>query len=233
MLFLLFAVFLVPFFHFYGAWAAAGIAGFLFLLFLLLPEWLIPRLHHAHTAEQLRGLQVSYARVLEALGRTRGPTLWVYPSPAPQAMCARSWGGSGVILVSQGLLSVTQEEDLRRILSTAVMECRGITLLRCSVYAFAAALLVRLAPQTWSRVTYSPRMRSRDLKSFSKSPFSAILFLALWFWIDFFRSNASRDPSGSERVRTYLSASHKQGLVWEESLFPAFESLQLVQPLRS
>jgi hypothetical protein len=233
MLFAICALFLVPFFHVSGAWVAAGIAGVVFLLLLVLPEWLIPRLHHGSIAEQQRGLNVSYARVLESLGRTRGPSLWIYPSPAPQALCARSWGGGGVILVSQGLLSVTQEDDLRRILGTAVMECRGITLLRCSVYAFVASLLARIAPQSWSRVVYSPRMRSRDLKSFSKSPFSAILFLALWFWIDFFRANASRDPSRSERVRTYLSASHKQGLVWEENLFPAFESLQLVQPLRS
>jgi hypothetical protein len=232
LIYLIFAVALVPFFSTKGAIVALIIAALLFVFLLILPEWVIPRLHRAQVAERQRGLQVSYARVLESLRFKQGPQLWLFASPSPQALCARSWGGRGVILVSQGLLSVTQEEDLRRVLRTAVLECRGIGRLRSSVYALVAALLVQVAPRSWSRFAYSPRMRSRDLREHTKSAQSALAFFALWFWINFFRSKSSRTRSTTGYAHTYFSASHKQGLVWEEALFPAFEALQLIEPLR-
>jgi Zn-dependent protease with chaperone function len=99
----------------------AFVAVIAVIIFIFLPEWGIAKLLHGQVPRTL-GLRNSYERAHRASGGVRGrrPALITYPDPVPNVFVVRSITGSGMILLSDGLISLLDESEMHFVLSRAI-----------------------------------------------------------------------------------------------------------------
>jgi hypothetical protein len=101
------------------------------------------------------GLSHSYRRALEeAAFAGPPPGLRVIPSPTLQLLIVRSLGGTGLVLVSQGVLGLLSENELRALLSRAALRTKRPDTPARSLASWIALLLLGNAPSQWLSVTY-------------------------------------------------------------------------------
>jgi hypothetical protein len=163
------------------------------------------------------GLSHSYRRALEDSGLSlTPPELRVIPSPTLQLLVARSVGGSGLVLLSQGLLGLLSENELRAVLSRAARRAsRGDTPIR-SLASWIALKLLGWAPPQWLSVSFE--VAPDRAAPGSLTPPSLFRFLVVLPLIRFFHAMSLLDsidglvlhPSGGEAPSEDLnSALHK------------------------
>jgi Zn-dependent protease with chaperone function len=115
-------------------------------------------LAHSAQTELPAGLSRTVERVAAALGpATPGPNMpriRVFSDPAPSALVARSLGGHGTVLVSQGLLALLDEEELRDVLRALLLGARARGIVVRSASAALASAVLGLAPKRWSRLVF-------------------------------------------------------------------------------
>jgi hypothetical protein len=147
-------------------------------------EYIVARVHRASSVIP-DGLHRTLELALSGDIEKQWPHLLVFSDPSPNALIIRSWGGSGTILVSQGLVALLNEEELRAILQLCVLRLKepGIAFQSfCFIFALGA---LSFAPRPWVNLVFTgrtlPRVEERLL-----GPCSALGFLVLFPVVRFF-----------------------------------------------
>lgn len=104
------------------------------------------------------------------------PHLLVYSDPTPNVFTVRSFGGKGTVLLSQGLVALLNEEELRAILRMCLYRVRKTPLVFQSFCAQLTIWSLASAPQVWVDLVFSGRTLSKEEERLL-SPLSTVGFL--------------------------------------------------------
>ncbi len=130
-----------------GAIGGLACLAALLLVALLRCERSLCRAYRA-TEAGTEGVVRSMERALE--GRSWAlPRVRIFSDPVPAAWVARGWPGAGTVALSEGLLGVLNEEELRVLLFACVERSRSPGILLRSVCAWMAHRILALAPSPW------------------------------------------------------------------------------------
>jgi Zn-dependent protease with chaperone function len=198
--------------------AFVGVVAVIFFLFL--PEWAIARLLHGQVP-RTHGLRNSYERAHRASGGARGrrPALITYPDPVPNVFVVRSITGSGMILLSDGLISLLDESEMHFVLSRAIRHLQSP-----EVFVQTGCILILLFLQE--------RM---PFRAGSYSPLSALGHWVVFPWAQTFRGIAASSVTkrvGSEQdisdfARGASKISRAEQLYGQQALLPGLVYLGL------
>jgi Zn-dependent protease with chaperone function len=190
------------------------------IFFLFLPEWGIARLLHGQVP-RTHGLRNSYERAHRASGGARGrrPALITYPDPVPNVFVVRSITGSGMILLSDGLISLLDESEMHFVLSRAIRHLQSP-----EVFVQTGCILILLFLQE--------RM---PFRSGSYSPLSALGHWVVFPWAQAFREIAASsvtkrvgsDQDISDFARGASKISRAERLYGQQALLPGLVYLGL------
>lgn len=101
------------------------------------------------------GASRSLERVMECAELTgKQPKIFSFSDPAPQALVVRSPGSVGSILVSEGLLGVLTEDELRHLLLSCVTRLRARGIRFQSLCAWMAHIALEFAPRPWIELLF-------------------------------------------------------------------------------
>lgn len=182
-----------------------------FLVFTLFPEEMISKIHRAR-ADIPPGLQITLERVIDArlpvFSREKSfkkPKLLIFPDPSPNALICKGFGNPGTILLSQGMVALLGEADLREAIRVAVDRLRhpGMTL------ASTCALF------SWGLLKVSPR---------PLTPLGAIRYLLVFPLIQLFSYLGNFSFPFFQ-----FNTSHKHQSFWRFVSRPGFLNLILVK----
>lgn len=217
-----------------GAIGGAGLGLCLAAVLALRLESIIGRMHGAHTPGPA-GIGHSLERTLRDLGPGYAvPKIRVFADPSPNAFVARSWFGSGTVFLSQGLLTLLAESELRAVLRQAVLRLSSPGWTTRSFGAVLASLLLSRAPRGWvqaalggkpASVTVPPRMAPSGL-------FGFVILCALarmavrWSGSRTFESGSAGDPDWQDAVFKI----RKELLLWPLGGNPGAVGLFLENP---
>lgn len=204
-------------------WGGAGAWGGLIfsLVFIasiaLATEKLIAQTYDAHSKIPA-GLRRSLDLVLEESGRDFARIL-IYPNPLPNALVVRRIGGHGSILISQGLVALLSEGELRKVLKMCLARLEEPTLVFQSLNSVFAVGVLGLVPRSWFKLVFGGRLPD-NLEKTELGPFSTLIFLILFPVVQFFLNAGAVPPSSKTRAvagRSPISIDQKIG-----SLIPLF-----------
>lgn len=122
----------------------AGISGLSFLFVLSLSEWGTLRLYRGQLPRSF-GLRNSYemAQSESPDSLKSRPALMLYPDPVPNVFVLRSLFGKGLFLLSDGFISILDEEELRFVLRGAIKHLGRPEVVIQSSCIFALTLIQR------------------------------------------------------------------------------------------
>ena len=220
-MFTLLALFCVPFIILGGVFfgkvgALAGLSlGALGVLFIaIFSESLTAHIFKGSPSIQ-SGSLLTLREALDAGNRRRIPDLYVYPDPIPDVLTLRSFGGKGAILLSQGLLSLVSEEELRGLLRLSDRRNfqRGAVLQGFCL--FVAMILFKSAPRSWGNLLYSAESTQIERGVGTRSelgPFSALISVLFFPFIRFLLKMGNLELDAQCQIElspACLSALHK------------------------
>jgi Zn-dependent protease with chaperone function len=155
------------------SWKAAGIAlaaiaVLMAAILLLLPEWGMLKLLRGQVP-RTHGLRNSYdlAQRMAGVSSRNRPGLVTYPDPVPNVFVVKSLGGHGMILLSEGFISILDESEICFVLSRAIRH-----LSRGEIFVQSGCILALTFLQ-----------KSVSFSSKSVKPFRALGLLLLYPWI--------------------------------------------------
>lgn len=162
--------------------AALLVAGFLFYAALRVEKGLI-RIFHARDYRST-GIDHSIELAMESAHPrlSRRPRIMSYPDLLPNAIIIRSLGGNGAVLLSQGLLSQLNEEELRSVLSVCLLRLDQPGWVFTSVCSMLAVWTFSIAPRAWTQLAISSRSNSEQ----RFTALSLLRFLLLFPLANFF-----------------------------------------------
>jgi Zn-dependent protease with chaperone function len=213
----------VLFFSFWKAGLFLALVSCLaFCFFLLFSEWGILRALHGQVP-RTHGLRNSYEMAYAASGirlKTR-PSLVTFPDPVPNMFVIRAAGGDGIILLSEGFISILDESELRFVLTKAIQHLVTEEVVLQTACIFALLMIQGQATAT----------RSQGLRGVL--PGSALKNLMLYPWMRFFSSLARavtrrvgvNVPEDFVRGASKLARAEK--LYGQQALFPGLVYLGL------
>ncbi len=177
---------------------------------------------HGATTE---GVSASWIRYLEqAGGRKAIPRVLVYPHPFPQVWLARGlFCTQGTVLLSQGLISSLNEDELRVILRQAQRKLSRIQIPLLSYDFILLSVLLRWIPMGWVDLLFSQRritpQENRTLSPWSLAVFS-IIFPPLRALVQFVVDHNSRHFQGEAENEFQLVIRKVQNSLgpWQKSL---------------
>jgi heat shock protein HtpX len=205
------------------------------LLVALTSEYLIAKVYQAR-AEIPRGLSRSLELTLSNIpGKRKLPKLLIYSDPAPNILVIRSLGGSGSVLVSQGLIALLNEEELRAVFQFCLGRISTLGIVFQSVCSLLALWILTVSPHTWVNLVFVGRtLPSREEALLS--PFSALSFFVLFPLAQFFL-NLGRFPKRRKEISqpesTFSRAMQKISLsihIWGAGKRYGTSSLHLLHP---
>jgi len=163
------------------------------------------------------------------------PRIIVYEEAAPNAIVARSFGSRGTVFLSQGLIALLDEQELRAVIQMAKARVRSPGIVLQTFCAFLSVLLLLMAPKQWSKLFFSGRPLHRGEEQML-SPFSVFRFLLVFPATRFFLS-ASHMPRdlqiASETRDAAVSALRKIARsvsIWGPTRSPGTLFLCLIDP---
>jgi heat shock protein HtpX len=138
---------------------------------------------YAVREEEPLGARRSLERVLARMsGATAAkPRVRVFNDTVPQALVARGLGSSGSILLSEGLLGILSEQELRELLEACVTRLRGRGMVFQSLCAWMAHRVLELAPRSWIELLFGELRWSERLGALSALRFLALASIARFF----------------------------------------------------
>jgi Zn-dependent protease with chaperone function len=164
-----------------------GICLIFVLIFLLWmsfsAEGLLRRLLHVQD-EVPAPLTRSLAAVCYERGETP-PSVAFFRDPAPQILAVKSLRSEGTIFVSQGLIAVLDEEELRDILQQTLGRLQSPDMLVRSLAATLAIRALRISPPAWVSLFFGGQTLAFQQAS-QGSALSFIRFSILLPWVRFF-----------------------------------------------
>jgi heat shock protein HtpX len=116
---------------------------------------------------------------LVAFGKEkRMPKFSVFSDPSPHIWVVRSLGGSGRVILSQGLVSLLNEEELRAMIAWSMFRLNERGIVFQSFCSVMAVWLLNLAPRPWVNLVFAGRVLSKsDEKSLHPNTFIGFLIL--------------------------------------------------------
>jgi hypothetical protein len=164
-----------------GVWGivfAAGVSLLGVVYMALSTENLIAKIHRAGS-EIPKGLERSLELVLSQQKNKQAPRVLIFGDPSPNALIVKSWFGSGTILISQGMIALLNEEELRAILKLCLQRLweRGSSFQ--SLCALLALFTLSFAPHSWIHLFFAGRALRKE-EEVLLSPLSGMRFFALY-----------------------------------------------------
>ncbi|OFZ19278.1 MAG: hypothetical protein A2X94_05865 [Bdellovibrionales bacterium GWB1_55_8] len=160
-----------------GALVGATVAVTGILLLGFYSEALLIRAHSA-TMELPLGLP----KTLEcacACSALPIPRLTIFPGATPTALAIRGFRGNGIVILSQGMVALLPEEQLRAVLKKAAKELREPGLSVRSLAAVLSLAVLRAFPDAWADVFFADQ-RIDAKASRRLTPGMALGFLLLF-----------------------------------------------------
>jgi hypothetical protein len=155
------------------------------------------------------GIHRSLERVIESLGGV-APEILVFGDTAAQALTVRSPFSHGTILVSEGLLGVLTEAELRQLLTASVNRLRARGMVFRSMCAWWAQLALWIAPRPWVELAFGKVEWHEALR-----PAAALRFLTSYSIARFFarlgRVTESDAPQSYRRLSHWLGGGRNPG----------------------
>lgn len=135
---------------------ATGIAtGLVILLvFAICSEWIALRHLRGRVASLDPAVKSSYAQVLASQGisQDRAPRLRYRLHPAPAVFVVRGWPSRGCICISEGLLTLLTESEIRSLFADCLRRSRAPGI-RLSTFSHAlTSWLLSMIPSAWTHV---------------------------------------------------------------------------------
>ena len=184
--------------HLRGVVIAEGFALTLALAAAIRAEKAFLRIYRVKP-EPPASVQRSLDRVLAAMGG-RGPKVFSFSDPAPQALISKGLGSRGSILLSEGLLGTLSEAELREILRASVLRLRSRGASFQTLCAWLTHLAFELAPQSWVGLLFGELRWHEGLGALGALRFLAVFSVARFF-VDLGRSTGQGDaPRGLTRL---------------------------------
>ncbi len=206
-----------------------AIAGALLAVGLFGPVW-ICSIHEASRAGDDHPCAVSFRRAAVRFSRPSVSTeLWIYPGVEPQVSVLSSLAVKPRILMSQGLLGVIEEAELRELLVLAQEDLNSGPIFRRTFWSALVSICIAASPESWLRTVFYPKMRLTDLQGRRLAVLDALLFLALFPILDFLRVQSERYAWRPKSLPVRIP----QTVVWGEPLIPGIEALHLFRPSRT
>lgn len=134
------------------------------------------------------------------------PGFYIYPDPAPNAATLRELGSPGSILVSRGLMSQLNEEELRLSLRSSILRLDDREWSFSTLCAALGVLLSYVTPSEWSTLFFSAETVARPKKH---SNIRLVRFLCLYPWIRLLQALSCKVPASRTLQETWLSAMRK------------------------
>lgn len=103
------------------------------------------------------------------------PQPFVFSSPCPDAIIVRTFFSSGTLLISQGLLRLLSEEELRAVLAHCTQRCQNPNLPIQSLSLILATLTLKAAPIKLTQAFLMGNTHSSRLTGFSRFDFLKFL----------------------------------------------------------
>jgi hypothetical protein len=209
-----------------GAAAAAALGTLVLLITAFRGERIVGRLHGARDALP-GGLRRTLGRVLDAESGA-APRLLLVPDPSPNALVAGSLGGGRTIFLTQGLVALLTEPELRAILTQCVRRARAPGAALRTLTAVLAYRVLSAAPREWTELALTGTSRSERL-----SPLRAILFCALFPAGTWLVRLGGRPEPGGDPGPAWADAARKidaQIRRWGSQAYPGMLALQLFYP---
>jgi hypothetical protein len=157
------------------AWVGPLFAFAAILVSGLICERRLARAHGAGPETRGSFLDRSLLRALEGTG-LRPPRLRVFPDPSPNALVLRPLFGEPFVYLSEGLLSLLNEAELRAVFRACASAAGGAGLSLRTLCAWWAVGSVRWMPARWTRTVW----RGAPAESGSLTVGSFLGFLALY-----------------------------------------------------
>lgn len=161
--------------------------------------------HHFGTV--FSPLQATLEKEWQAILSTRqasprnAPKIVVFADPAPAALFARAVAGRGTLLLSQGFLATARDAELRSVLSLAQDRAHRPGALLQAYCASWIALVLRVAPRSWSRALLGGRGIAPEA---SLSVASALLFSTCFAISRFFARMSGTASQGAPLESLHL-----------------------------
>lgn len=173
-----------------GSLYGLALAGAMILGIAAFSERAMRRAYRANSTPP-KGLQKTLQ--MAAGKRKQLPLISVFADPVPNALVIRSLGGNGSLLLSQGLITLLNERELRAILELCLkrLDSTGITFQ--SFCKILAVWSLSFSPRPWVSLVFSGRTLSLKEEKLL-SPVSAIGFLIL-FPLARFLTKLGRSPT--------------------------------------
>lgn len=181
-----------------GVISGVAVAWVAILFFLTQLEKLILRANPGFQAASEGLERILNTVTVDELGDLKLPVprLYVFPEPTPYVLVARSLGGSGVVLLSQGLLAMLTEREIQSVLRQAALRSSSPGVIFQTFCAISVLTLKRFTPKDWSRL----------------SPLSALRLAWFFPYLVFFQKLGEAKVSLSTEVSrdsSWFTASHK------------------------
>ncbi|MGZ3698427.1 MAG: hypothetical protein ACXWP5_09845, partial [Bdellovibrionota bacterium] len=132
-------------------WQAASVTALGIFIFLILCATFAERPiigAHGPCLPAASGIERSLEHATQGDG-IRLPRVLIYENPLPNALVVRGMFGRGTVLLSQGLISLLREEELRQTLAGCLEELDQPGMVFRSTCSALAAICLRLAPAKW------------------------------------------------------------------------------------
>lgn len=184
-----------------GALAGFVVADFLLILAAVRSEQGLERRLNA-TAEVPSGLGISFAMAYREAVQDSGfelsrPRIAVFRDPVPAVLVVRGLGSSGVILLSQGLLGILDEKELRAVLRIALHRNEEPEWIFNCLCAYLGSALLGITPRSWRRIFFQGE---HGAEGGDVSVRATVALLILLPMIHFFARMIRHFPAGRDEV---------------------------------
>lgn len=166
-----------------GIWIGFLLSGLSIALSLCLSEFVMIQVL-GKSDRNFTGLYTSLDLVVKELGG-RVPRLIVFPDPIPEAFGLRSFFGRGTLLMSQGLVGLLDEKELRTVMKICVIRMRHPFVIFQGLCSVGLVLSTRLAPRSWVDLVFLKKPLA-SIQSHRLNSLSALRFVLAFPVIRFF-----------------------------------------------
>jgi hypothetical protein len=113
------------------------------------------------------------------------PKILIFTDPFPTAIVARSLGGQGTIILSQGLFALLKEPELLEAIAMCQLRLKDQGLVFQSLCTVYSLIVLKLVPNSWAKLIFIGRLSDQNLEP-ELNPISTLSFMILYPWMRFF-----------------------------------------------
>lgn len=168
------------------------------------------------TSIPLKGIKISFVFPTNSQKKNEkysNPKLMFYNHSLPQILTVRGVWSRGIVLISQGAISLLTEKELLSIIEIAQIKIQRTEVVTKTFFSFLTYWILKATPKCWANLIFYKRIIEKNPSHHHLSLWSAFLFVFFYSFIRFFHSTAKESLpifSDNELIqRNFLSAKHK------------------------